>query len=126
LQQLAWRSLVPATLPLTRGVEAEMLPGQRSLGGSRNITPVGPGYYSFNWWLNGTNRLGQRLFVDAPVDTVIASGHGGMRALWLMPRLDRMVVWNDSTIEDHDQSPGNAATRCNRAARLMVEAVLDH
>jgi hypothetical protein len=50
------------------------------IGGSRNITPVGPGYYSFNWWLNGTNRLGQRLYVEAPADLYVASKHGASAA----------------------------------------------
>jgi len=113
--------LAPAT-PLTSGKFSDMLPKQRSIGGTRNITPVGPGYYSFNWWLNRTNKLGQRLFVDAPPDTYVASGHGGMRTLWIMPSLDLIVCWNDSKIEDHDQSPGNPNTKCNQAARLMVEA----
>ena len=45
-------SPVPVDVPLTSGREADMLPGQRSVGGGKNITPVGPGYYSFNWWLN--------------------------------------------------------------------------
>lgn len=116
--------IVPET-PLTAGVEADMLPGQRSLGGSKNITPVGPGYYSFNWWLNRTNRLGQRLYVDAPPDTVLAGGHGGKRCLWLFPALDLIVAWNDANVDDHDRSPGNPATKANRAARLIREAVRD-
>jgi hypothetical protein len=40
------------------------------LGGSRNITPVGPGYYSFNWWLNRTDKSDKRLYVDATPDTL--------------------------------------------------------
>lgn len=121
--QIVLHSPIPASTPLTSGCEADMLPGQRTVGGSRNITPVGPGYYSFNWWLNRTNRLGQRLYVDAPVDAAIATGHGGKRTLWLFPELDMVVSWNDSPIDDHDQSPGNPETRCNQAARLMVQAV---
>ncbi|HXG49217.1 MAG TPA: serine hydrolase [Methylomirabilota bacterium] len=116
--------LSPAT-PLASGREAAMLPGQRTMGGGKTITRVGPGYYSFNWWLNRTNALGQRLFVDAPPDAIVASGHGGRRTLWLLPRHDLIVCWNGSRIEDHDQSPGNPATRCNQAARLMVAAVRD-
>lgn len=116
--------IAPGT-PLTSGVEAEMLPGQRSVGGTRNITPVGPGYYSFNWWLNRTNRDGQRLFVSAPPDTYVASGHGGMRALWIIPSLDLVVCWNDSPIADHDQSPGNEKSKCNQAVQLMVEATAE-
>lgn len=122
--QMAISSPLAPETPLTSGRTAEMLPGQRSVGGSRNITPVGPGYYSFNWWLNRTNREGQRLFVAAPDDAYVASGHGGMRMLWIMPSLDLIVCWNDSKIEDHDQSPGNPNTKCNQAARLMREAVL--
>jgi CubicO group peptidase (beta-lactamase class C family) len=123
LVRLAITSPVAANTRLTSGKDANMLPHQRSIGGSKNITPVGPGFYSFNWWLNLTNNLGQRLFVDAPSDTFVASGHGGMRMLWVIPSLDLIVCWNDSLIEDHDASPGNPNTKCNQAARLMVEAV---
>lgn len=123
LVELALGSPVPADLPRTSGVEAAMLPGQHSIGGTRNITPVGPGYYSFNWWLNRTNQLGQRLYVDGPPDLFVASGHGGKRALWIFPSQDMVVCWNDSPISDHDTSPGNPNTRANRAVRLMMEAV---
>jgi len=125
LAQLAISSPISADTPLTSGKDAEMLPGQRSIGGSKNITSVGPGYYSFNWWLNRTNQIGQRLFVDAPPDTFVASGHGGMRTLWIIPSLDLVVCWNDSKIEDHDQSPGNPNTKCNQAARLIARSVTD-
>lgn len=120
--RMAINSPIPAETPLTSGREADMLPGQHSIGGTRNITPVGPGYYSFNWWLNRTNRVGQRLFVDAPPDTYVASGHGGKRALWIFPGLELVVCWNDSPIDDHDKSPGNPNSKCNQAALLMVEA----
>ncbi|HEY7312691.1 MAG TPA: hypothetical protein VH643_25220 [Gemmataceae bacterium] len=99
-----------------------MLPKQRSLGGGKNITRVGPGYYSFNWWLNGTDKDGRCLFVDAPPDAFVASGHGGERMLWIFPSLDLVVAWNDGRIDDHDASPGNAKTKCNQAARLIGEA----
>ena len=101
-----------------------MLPGQRTMGGKRNITPVGPGYYSFNWWLNGTNAAGQRLFPDAPPDAFAASGHGGKRVLFLVPSLDLIACWNDSPIDDHDTSPGSTATRMNRAVRLLRDCVV--
>jgi CubicO group peptidase (beta-lactamase class C family) len=124
--QMAINSPISADTPLTNGREANMLPGQRSVGGTRNITRVGPGYYSFNWWLNRANQAGQRLFVDAPPDTYVASGHGGKRVLWIIPSLDLIVCWNDSPIDDHDQSPGNPHTKCNQAAGLMAAAVTDH
>jgi CubicO group peptidase (beta-lactamase class C family) len=121
--RMAINSPIPTDTPLTSGREADMLPGQHSIGGGKNITPVGPGYYSFNWWLNRTNKAGQRLFVDAPPDTYVASGHGGKRTLWVFPSLDLIVCWNDSPIDDHDKSPGNPDSKCNQAVRLMVEAV---
>ncbi len=121
--RMAINSPIPAGTPLTSGREADMLPGQHSIGGGKNITPVGPGYYSFNWWLNRTNKSGQRLYVDAPPDTYVASGHGGKRTLWIIPSLDLIACWNDSPIDDHDASPGNPNSKCNQAARLMVEAV---
>lgn len=118
----ALSSPLPAATPLTAGKDADMLPHQRSLGGSKNITRVGPGYYSFNWWLNGRDKAGRRLFVDAPPDVCVASGHGGQRTLWLFPSLDLLVAWNDSPINDHDASPGNPKSKCNRAARLICAA----
>ncbi len=124
LLRQALDSPLSADTPLTRDEPADMLPGQRTMGGKRNITPVGPGYYSFNWWLNRTNRNGQRLYVDAPPDTILASGHGGRRTLWIIPSLDLIVCWNDSRIADHDQSPGDPDTKCNQAARLIREAVV--
>lgn len=123
--RMAINSPIPTDTPLTSRREADMLPDQHSIGGGKNITPVGPGYYSFNWWLNRTNKSGQRLFVDAPPDTYVASGHGGKRALWIFPSLDLIVCWNDSPIDDHDKSPGNPESKCNQAARLMVAAVQD-
>lgn len=115
-------SPIPATTPLTRKQDAEMIPGQRSLGGTKSITPNGPGVYSFNWWLNRDDPAGRRALPTAPADTILASGHGAKRTLWLIPSLDLVVSWNDSLVDDHDQSPGNPNSRLNRAARLLVEA----
>ncbi|HEY0456068.1 MAG TPA: serine hydrolase [Verrucomicrobiae bacterium] len=123
LIDLALSNPLPPQFPLTTGHEAAMLPNQRSIGGSRNITAVGPGYYSFNWWLNKSNALGQKLFVDAPTDTYLASGHGGQSALWIFPAWDMIVSWNDSPIDDHDKSPGNRDSKCNMAIRLLKAAL---
>jgi CubicO group peptidase (beta-lactamase class C family) len=120
---LALASVVPANLPHTGGKDAAMLPRQRSLGGGKNITPAGPGCYSFNWWLNRTDHHGKRFYVDGPPDLYVAQGHGGERALWVIPSLDLIVAWNNAKIDDHDTSPGNPKTKCNEAVRLMREAV---
>jgi CubicO group peptidase (beta-lactamase class C family) len=124
LVQLALSSPVPADLPVAGDRDADMLPGQRSLGGGKRITAVGPGYYSFNWWLNRTDRRGRRLFEDAPADACVASGHGGQRMLWVLPGLDLVASWNDADVHDQDASPGNRDTKCYRAARLLRDAVL--
>lgn len=123
LVRLALGSPVPADLPRTAGKDAEMLPKQRTLGGGKNQTAVGPGVYSFNWWVNRTDRAGNRFFADLPPDAFVASGHGGKRALWVIPSLDLIVAWNDANIDDHDASPTNPKTKCNQAARLMRDAV---
>jgi CubicO group peptidase (beta-lactamase class C family) len=122
--KLAVSSPIAPSTPLTRGVDADMLPRQRTMGGKKNITNVGPGFYSFNWWLNRTNAAG-RLFVDAPHDAYVASGHGGKRSLVIFQSLDLIAVWNDSVIDDHDQSPGNPRTRNNRALRVLATAIQD-
>lgn len=124
LLRMAVGSPLPANFARTGGREAAMLPAQRSIGGTRNITPAGPGFYSFNWWLNGTNAAGQRLFTDAPPDAIVASGHGGKRVLFLVPNLDLIVCWNDSRIDDHEQSPGNRAAKMSQAVRLIRESVM--
>ncbi len=123
LIESAIASPIPATLPRSAGHEAEMLPGQRSLGGGKNQAPIGPGVYTFNWWVNRTDTAAQRLYVDAPSDAYGAFGHGGQRALWIFPSFDLIVAWNDSPISDHDASPGNPSSGINQAARIIRGAM---
>jgi CubicO group peptidase (beta-lactamase class C family) len=120
--RLALASPVPTDLPRTAGQAAEMLPKQRTLGGGKDQTPLGPGVYSFNWWVNRDGKDGKRLFADLPADAFVASGHGGKRALWVVPSLDLIVAWNDAKIDDHNAGPTNPKAKCNQAARLMREA----
>ncbi len=124
LLRMAIDSPLPVNTPLSSGPSAPMLPGQRTMGGKFNLTPVGPGYYSFNWWLNRTNAGGQRLLVESSPDVYLASGHGGKRVLYLAPGDDLIVCWNDGRIDDHDRSPGDSSTRMNQAARLIRDAVV--
>jgi len=115
---------LPPDFPLTSGEFADMLPGQRSIGGTRNITQVGPGYYSFNWWLNRTNKFGKRLLAKAPTDTILASGHGGKRVLMIIPSMNLIVCWNETRIDDQDASPEKPDTLMNQAAELVASSVL--
>ncbi len=124
LLRMSLESPVPAALPRTGGVEAPMLPGQRSLGGGKDQTPTGPGCYSFNWWINRIDAAGRRLYRDLPPDLILASGHGGVRNLWIVPSLDLIVSWNDADVRDHDDSPANPNTRANQAARLIAQSVV--
>jgi CubicO group peptidase (beta-lactamase class C family) len=112
---LVIRSPLPNTVPRTRGEKAEMIRGQRSIGGGSNQTDH-LGSYSFAWWTNGVDRNGKRHWPDAPRDTFGAFGHGGMRVLAIMPGLDLIVVWNDSRIEERDKENG--------ALRLAARAVI--
>ncbi len=109
-------------MPLTAGKDADMIPGQKSLGGGKNITNCGPGYYAFNWWLNGVDRENRRLYVALPPDAYLACGHGGSKMLWIVPSLDLVCAWRTEGIDDHDASPGSETTICARAAKLLAEA----
>jgi CubicO group peptidase (beta-lactamase class C family) len=122
LAHLALASPVPANLPRTAGRDAAMLAGQRTLGGSKDQTPVGPGVYSFNWWQNRHGPQGKRLWPDAPPDAFAASGHWGRRMLWIIPSLDLVVSWNDAQMDAQNNAPADPDGKENRAVKLMREA----
>jgi len=111
---LAVSSPVPSSMPRTAGVDAEMCPGQRTLGGTKNQSDH-HGSYSYGWWINGVDSSGNRLWPDAPHDTYIASGHWGIRCLWIMPSLQLIVAYNYG-------SPTNNA-EINQAMLLLLQAV---
>jgi CubicO group peptidase (beta-lactamase class C family) len=116
LIEMAIKSPISAGTPLTIGKEAAMIPGQRTIGGTRNITPDGPGQYSFNWWVNGKDRRGELLYEDLPADAFVASGHGGVRQLTAVPSWDLVVCWNDSGMRRGDKGANRAAVRLVREA----------
>ena len=117
---MAVTSPLPNSIPRTAGQAADMCPGQRSLG-STNIPDNQSdheGSYSWLWWTNGVNRSGQRHFPDAPLDTYGAFGHSnGQRAAVVIPSLDLVVSWNDTTL---GSKPGNP----NEALKRLVAAIL--
>lgn len=121
------REGVPASLPMSSGKESAMLPGQRSYGTSmtRNDTRIGPGFYSFNWWLNLEYAQGRRPVPDAPGDTILAVGLFGRAVLWIIPSLDVVVSWNQSEITDHLESIHNDKSKFNAAAKLIRSSVID-
>jgi hypothetical protein len=123
--KLATTSPIEAKLPRTEGRTAEMLSGQRSLGGGANQTPHF-GAYSWLWWTNGIDRQGVRMWPAAPHDLYGAFGHGGRRALWVMPSLDIVVSYNDSQLDDgrlHGWTNGEKS-KTNEAMRQLAQAVV--
>ncbi len=109
------QSPLPNTIPRTQGKDAEMIQGQRSIGGGKNQTDH-LGSYSFAWWTNGVDREGKRHWPNAPVNTWGAFGHNGKRALVVFPGLDLIVSWNDTRIDGRDDE--------NRALGLLLAALV--
>ncbi len=108
---------VPNSIPRAGRKAANMLPGQRSIGSRRipdNQTDH-MGSYSWLWWLNGVDRAGKRHWPDVPKDAYGAFGHGGPRAMVVVPSLKLIVSWNDAKVNSR------AAENC--ALKLLVEAV---
>lgn len=121
--RMAVSSPLPNTIPRSasfeKGQEAEIIPGQRSIGSRRipdNQTDH-MGSYSWLWWVNGVDREGKRHWPDVPTDTFGAFGHGGLRAMVVLPDLDLIVSWNDTRIEGREKE--------NEALRRLVQSVTD-
>ena len=112
--RMAVTSPLPPSLPRTKAVAAELIPGQRSLG-SRQIPDNQTdhfGSYSWLWWLNGIDRDGKRMWPDAPEDVYCALGHkNGQRGIAVIPSLDLVLSWNDTTLGNHaeEERPLNTA-----------------
>jgi hypothetical protein len=111
---MAVTSPLPNSIPRTTAVAAEMCPGQRSVGSGDipdNQTDH-EGSYSWLWWTNGLNRSGQRHLPDCPLDTYGAFGHAnGQRAVVVIPSLDMVISWNDTTLGSKAGNPGEAVKR---------------
>jgi len=113
--KLAITSPLPLSIPRTEGKSAEMIVGQRSLGGGNNQCDHNNSY-SFAWWVNGIGRDGNRNWPDAPNDVFACLGHGGIRAMVVMPGLDLIVSWNDTKIEENKM--------INHALKLLKDCVM--
>jgi hypothetical protein len=111
---LAVTSPLPLSIPRTEGKSAEMIRGQRSIGGGNNQCDHN-GSYSFAWWVNGVGRDGKRNWPDVPNDAFGCFGHGDIRAMVVLPSLDLIVSWNDTKIE--------GSKMVNHALKLLVDSV---
>ena len=116
LARMAVCSPLPNSIPRTTGEAAEMVPGQRTLG-SREVPDNQCdhlGSYSFMWWTNGVDRDGERHWPDVPADAYGAFGHGGPRAMVVIPSLDAIVSWNDANVKSREAE--------SEALRLLTQA----
>lgn len=117
--KMAVTSPLPNSIPRAGDKAAEMIPDQRSIG-SRQIPDNQTdhmGSYSWLWWINGVDREGKRHWPDVPTDAFGCFGHGGIRAMVVLPGLDLIVSWNDTRIEGRDKE--------SEALRKVLDAVLE-
>ena len=88
LVRMAVTRPLPNTIGRAGNEAAEMIAGQRSIG-SRRIPDnqcEHIGSYSWLWWINGVDRDGKRHWPDVPADAYGCFGHGGMRAMVVIPK----------------------------------------
>ncbi len=117
-------SPLPNSIPRAGEKAAEMIPGQRSLGSLEKPDNQTDhfGSYTWLWWINGVDREGTRFWPDAPHDTYGAFGHGGPRAMWVIPCLDIVVSYNDANLR---QWHSGSDSPTNQAMKRLVAAVQD-
>jgi len=113
---MAVKSSLPGSFPRAGNKAADMIPGQRSIGSKRipdnQCDHVGS--YSWLWWTNGVDRNGARHWPDVPVDAYGCFGHGGLRAMVVLPSLDLIISWNDTKIRGAEME--------NHVLGLLVQA----
>jgi hypothetical protein len=114
---MAVTSPLPNSIPRAGNEAAEMIPGQRSIGSKKipdnQCDHVGS--YSWLWWTNGVSRQGKRHWPDVPTDAYGCFGHGGLRAMVVVPSLDLIISWNDTRIRGAEME--------NHTLKLLVQAV---
>ena len=117
---MAITSPLPNSIPRAGSQAAEMIPQQRSIGSKRipDNQCDHAGSYSWLWWTNGISRDGARHWPDVPVDAYGCFGHGGPRAMVVVPSLDLIISWNDAKIRGAEME--------NHALRLLKDSVMWH
>lgn len=114
---MAVTSPVPDSIRRAGNVAADMIEGQRSIG-SRRIPDnqcEHAGSYSWLWWTNGIDHQGLRHWPDVPVDAYGCFGHGGLRAMVVLPGLDLIISWNDTKIRGREME--------NHVLKLLKDSV---
>jgi CubicO group peptidase (beta-lactamase class C family) len=93
LFNLALHEPLPPEFPRTSGKDAELLDWVRTIGGGKDEKGHG-GSLGYFWWFNRIGPDGEPFFPDAPPNTFVASGYGGLFAMVVIPELDLVVAWN--------------------------------
>ena len=126
LAHMAVSDPLPAQLPRTNGAAAEMIPGQRSIGGGANMR-AHHGAYSWMWWVNHPDRNGYRYWPEAPPDVFAALGHkNGKRGVAVMPSLDIVISWNSPRLNDQAPFDGRGTPHpLNVVFKLLARAKND-
>ena len=131
LARMAVTNPLPNSIPRAGNIAAEIIPGQRSIGSKRipdnQCDHIGS--YSWLWWINGVDRNGARHWPGVPVDTYGCFGHGGLRAMVVLPALDAIISWNDTKIrgsemENHVLTLLKDAVVSSKSGRIIVD--LEH
>ncbi len=114
---MAVTSPVPNSIRRAGNIAADMILGQRSIGSKRipDNQCEHAGSYSWLWWINGIDHKNVRHWPDVPVDTYGCFGHGGLRAMVVLPSLDLIISWNDTRIEGREKE--------NHTLKLLVDSV---
>ena len=121
---------VPNSIRRAGNVAAEMIPGQRSIGSKRipDNQCDHAGSYSWFWWTNGVDKEGVRHWPDVPVDTYGCFGHGGLRAMVVLPGLDLIISWNDTKIKGREMENHTlkllkdlVRSSASRSGRIVVD-----
>jgi len=116
---MAVTSPLPNSIPRATGQAAEMIAAQRSIGSKRipdnQCDHVGS--YSWLWWTNGVDRKGNLHWPDVPVDAYGCFGHGGPRAMVVIPSLDMIISWNDAKIRGAEME--------NHTLKLLKDSVIE-
>jgi hypothetical protein len=110
----AYQPGVPVSLPRTAGGSVDDYLSLGTAGGGADQTPLGPGIYGFNFWLNP----GQQTWPDAPADTIQANGHWNGEVLTVIPSLGIVAAWRGSSV-----STQTFNQPMNDILRELVEAV---
>lgn len=106
LAVLATSSPIGETVLPSRNESGPTLPSARTLGEPGGWDHFGS--HSFGWWLNGVDRLGNRMWPSAPRDTFAALAGEATEALFVIPSLDLVIAYHGAAPREWLPGPDNS------------------